>query len=98
MPHDVASDQGLPCLLKEFSIKIEYRPDIPKMANGLVYNGLILTFNVCAVDVQFICLELNVSVRQQSYTRALPIGRIVADQTQHLSAQNLWTWSIFLIN
>ena len=68
------------------------------MANGLVYNGLILTFNVCAVDVQFICFEMDVSVRQQSYTRTLPIGRIVADQSPHLSVQNLRTWSIYLIN
>ena len=41
MPHNVASDQGLQCLLTGFSIKkIEYRqqnrPDTPKMTNGLI--------------------------------------------------------------
>ena len=40
MPHNVASDQGLHCLLTGFSIKNEYRqqnrPDTPKMTNGLV--------------------------------------------------------------
>ena len=40
MPHNVASDQGLYCLLTEFFIKnrlkVKNRPDAPKMTNGLV--------------------------------------------------------------
>ena len=40
MPHNVASDQGLHCLLTGFSIKYRIKatnkPDIPKMTNGLV--------------------------------------------------------------
>ena len=40
MPHNVASDQGLHCLLTGFSIKNEIkatnRPDTPKMKNRLV--------------------------------------------------------------
>ena len=40
MPHDVASNQGLNCLLKKISIKIEEkqqnRSDTPKMTNELL--------------------------------------------------------------
>ena len=40
MPHNVASDQGLQCLLTGFSIKnlikVTNRPGNPRMTNGLI--------------------------------------------------------------
>ena len=48
MPHGVASDQGLHCLLTGFSIKnrikTKNRPDTPKMTNGLVQHITVEEF------------------------------------------------------
>ena len=64
MPHHVASDQGLHCLLTGFSIKNrikqQNRPDTPKMTYGLVQQ-ITVEESGKMVSTEIVATSLNIS-------------------------------------